>query len=396
MYISSLYLRRLGKGSPPSLARRLISQKTVLPDQANVVVVGGGIIGTSVAYHLAKLGVEDVYLLERDKLTSGTTWHAAGLMNSYGSLSSTSTRMRQYTQELYRDVLPAETELETGWMDIGFIELACDPDRLESFRRIAAFNRYLGVNVSEISPEEAGAHFPLLETSDVLAGFYVPTDGRANPTDATMALAKGARQRGVTILEDTPVVGVTTDIPKVGAPTVTGVKFADGHEMAANVIVNCTGMWARQFGEACGVYNLPNQAAEHYYLITEPIPGVDPSWPVVEDASKCVYIRPEGGGLMLGLFERDGAPWRPEGIPEDFSFGEIEADWERMLPYLEDAMSRVPIVQDYGIKTLFCGPESFTPDNNPMYAVLLARGLLSFCSSRSGLTFTSFQGGRDA
>uniref|UniRef100_A0A7S3L292 FAD dependent oxidoreductase domain-containing protein n=1 Tax=Amphora coffeiformis TaxID=265554 RepID=A0A7S3L292_9STRA len=339
-----------------------------LPDDGvNVAVVGGGIIGTSVAYHLAKLGVENVCLLERDKLTSGTTWHAAGLMNSYGSMSSTSTWCRKYTQELYRDILPKETGLDTGWMGIGFIELACDPDRLESFRRIAAFNRFLGVDVSEISADEAAEHFPLLETSDILAGFYVPTDGRANPTDATIALAKGARQRGVKILEDTPVVGVMTHRPKGGGvPAVSGVKLSDGTEIPANVVVNCTGMWARQFGEACGVYNLPNQAAEHYYLITENIPEVDPSWPVVEDAGNCVYIRPEGGGLMLGLFERDGAPWRPEGIPGDFSFGEIAPDWDRMMPYLEDAMSRVPIVQNYGIKSLFCGPESFTPDNNPM------------------------------
>lgn len=339
---------------------------STLPDEVNVAVVGGGIIGTSVAYHLAKLGVENVCLFERDKLTSGTTWHAAGLMNSYGSLSSTSTWCRRYTQELYRDILPEETGLDAGFMGIGFIELACDPDRLEAFRRIAAFNRFLGVNVREISADEAGEHFPLLETSDISAGFYVPTDGRANPTDATIALAKGARQRGVQIFEDTAVTGVMTQAPKVGVPKVKGIKLSDGTGIPANIVVNCTGMWARQFGEACGVYNLPNQAAEHYYLITENIPEVDPSWPVVEDASKCVYIRPEGGGLMLGLFEWDGAPWRPEGIPENFSFGEIEPDWERMMPYLEDAMSRVPTVQNYGIKSLFCGPESFTPDNNPM------------------------------
>ena len=232
------------------------------PLQCQVAVVGGGIIGTSVAYHLAKLGVENVCLFERNKLTSGTTWHAAGLMNSYGSMSSTSTWMRRYTQELYRDILPQETGLDTGWMEIGFIELACDLDRLEAFRRTAAFNRFVGVDVTEISADEAGQRFPLLETSDILAGFYVPTDGRANPTDATMALAKGARQLDVTILEDTPVVGVMTRTPLVGVPVVTGVELADGTGVPANVVVNCTGMWARQFGQACGVHNLPNQAAE--------------------------------------------------------------------------------------------------------------------------------------
>lgn len=335
-------------------------------------MIGGGIIGTSVAYHLAKLGVTNVTLYEKDKLTSGTTWHAAGLMNSYGTLSTTSLWMRQYTQELYRTVLPQETGLDTGWMEIGFIELAAsnDTDRLESYRRIAAHNRFHGVNVTEITPDEVAQHMPLLDVSDVLAGFYVPTDGRANPTDATMALAKGARQYGVTILEDTPVARVLKDAPKVGVPTVKGIELANGTKISANVVVNCTGMYARQFAEtAAGVYNLPNQAAEHYYLITDTIPEVDPSWPVVEDASNCVYIRPEGGGLMLGLFERDGAPWKAtkDGVPNDFVFGEIEPDWERMMPYLEDAMSRVPIVKDYGIKALFCGPESFTPDNSPMY-----------------------------
>ena len=264
-YLARSAVKRKGWFTKSSLSSpstlRFLSSQTVL-DGVNVAVVGGGIIGTSVAYHLAKLGVENVALIERDKLTSGTTWHAAGLMNSYGSMSATSTWMRRYTQELYRDILPQETGLDTGWMGIGFIELACDADRLEAFRRTAAFNRYLGVDVTEISADEAAQHFPLLETSDILAGFYVPTDGRANPTDATMALAKGARQRGVTILEDTPVVGVMTHRPKVGVPVVTGVKLADGTGIPANIVVNCTGMWARQFGQACGVHNLPNQAAE--------------------------------------------------------------------------------------------------------------------------------------
>ena len=232
----------------------------------NVAVIGGGIIGTSVAYHLAKLGVANVCLLERDKLTSGTTWHAAGLMNAFGSLSSTSTWMRQYTQHLYRDILPEETGLDTGWRGIGLLELAADPARLEAYRRIAAYNRYLGVDVTEITADEAAARVPILETSDILAAFHVPTDGRANPTDATMALAKGARQRGVRIYQDTPVVGVMRQKPTVGVPVVSGVKLADGTGIPANVVVNCTGMWARQFGEACGVYNLPNQAAEQCVL----------------------------------------------------------------------------------------------------------------------------------
>lgn len=274
--------------------------KQSLPTKSNVVVVGGGIIGTSVAYHLAKLGVEDVILLEKNQLTSGTTWHAAGLINTFGSLSSTSTSMRMYTKQLYRDILPQETSLDTGFMPIGFIEIAADQHRLEYYRRVANFNRLCGVNVEEITPEQIKEKFPLIETSDVLAGFYVHDDGRVNPYDATMALAKGARQLGVEIYENVNVSGITSTrsiqgrVEQSSLPKVTGVVLESKEEIEANVVVNCAGMWARQFGEKCGV-NVPNQAAEHYYLITDNMESVDPSWPVIEDSSKCVYIRP---GMM--------------------------------------------------------------------------------------------------
>ncbi|GAX12215.1 sarcosine dehydrogenase [Fistulifera solaris] len=340
---------------------------TSLPEKAHVIVIGGGIIGTSVAYHLAKLGVEDVLLLEQHRLTSGTTWHAAGLINTFGSMSSTSTWMRQYTKDLYKHILPEETGLSTGWKEIGFIELACDQDRLEAYRRTAAFNRYCGVQVQEITPEEVKDRFPLCDISTVLAGFYVESDGRANPTDATMAFARGARQNGVTVREGISVTGVKTTLSS-GAflPSIAGVTLADGSCIQADKVVNCAGMWARQFAEACGVHSIPNQAAEHYYLITEPMEGVDPNWPVIEDASRYVYVRPEGQGLMLGLFEGKGESWKGEGIPNDFHFGEIEPDWDRMAPYIEKAMELVPAVQHVGIKKLFCGPESFTPDNAPI------------------------------
>lgn len=341
---------------------------TKLPEEANIVVVGGGIIGTSVAYHLAKLGVEKVVLLERDRLTSGTTWHAAGLMNAFGSLSSTTTWMRMYTQELYKNILPDETGQSTGWKGIGCIELASHPHRLESYRRKAAFNRFCGVTVQEISPDEVKVRFPLCDVSDILAGFYVPMDGRANPIDACMALATGAKQRGVRIFEQAPAQGIIT---KPGsafgqAPIVTGVQLTNGHTIQCQAVVNCAGMWARQFGEQCGVHSIPNQAAEHYYIITEPLADIDPSWPVVEDPSRYVYIRPEGGGLMLGLFEDMGAAWLPSGIPMNSSFTNIEPDIDRILPYLEKAMERVPAVKDVGIRTFFCGPESFTPDGSPI------------------------------
>jgi 4-methylaminobutanoate oxidase (formaldehyde-forming) len=328
------------------------------PTRARVVVIGGGIIGVSVAYHLAELGWSDVVVCERDKLTSGTTWHAAGLMVTFGSMSSTSTEMRQYTRDLFA-WLEDETGLSTGFKPVGFVELAADADRLEEYRRVAAFNRHLGVEVHEISPNEVADLFPLARTNDLLAGFYVPGDGRVNPVDATMSIAAGARRRGVTILQDTPVIGLLTD-----RGTVAGVRTPRG-DIEAEYVVNCTGMWARQLGEDHGV-TIPLQAAEHYYLITDEIEGLDPSWPVIEDPASYGYYREEVGGLMIGLFEPECAPWNVDAIPDEFSFGEIQPDWDRMGPYLERAMDRVPISHDTGIRKFFCGPESFTPDLSPV------------------------------
>lgn len=329
-----------------------------LPARARVVVVGGGVIGCSVAYHLAHLGWKDVVLLERDRLTSGTTWHAAGLMVTFGSTSETSTEMRKYTRDLYGR-LEAETGLSTGFQPVGFIELAAEPDRLEEYRRVAAFNRHAGVDVHEISPAEVKELFPLAKTDDLLAGFYVPGDGRVNPVDATMALAKGARLAGAKVFEGVAVTGLLT---KRGA--VTGVTTTFG-DIEAEYVVNCAGMWARQLAERTGV-NVPLQAAEHYYLITDKVPGLSKSFPVIEDPASYGYYREEVGGLMIGLFEPVCAPWKVEGVPEDFSFGEITPDWDRMGPYVEKAMRRVPISLEVGIRKFFCGPESFTPDLLPV------------------------------
>ena len=329
-----------------------------LPRHARVVVIGGGIIGCSVAYHLATLGWKDIVLLERDRITSGTTWHAAGLMVTFGSTSETSTEMRKYTRDLYRR-LEAETEQNTGFAPVGFIELACDPGRLEEYRRVSAFNRYCGIDVHEISADEVKDLFPLARTDDVLAGFYVKEDGRADPVGVTMALAKGARQKGVKIFENTAATGITK---KRGV--VTGVTTANG-VIQADYVVNCAGIWARQLGEGAGV-SVPLQAAEHYYLITEKIPGLLKSHPVIEDPGSYGYFREEVGGLMVGLFEPICAPWNVGKIPEDFSFGEITPDWDRMGPYVEKAMSRVPISLETGVRKFFCGPESFTPDLSPV------------------------------
>lgn len=329
-----------------------------VPHGAQVVVVGGGIIGCSVAYHLAHMGWKDVVLLERDRLTSGTTWHAAGLMVTFGSFSQTSTELRKYTLDLFGR-LEAETGQATGLKQIGFIESAADDDRLEEYRRVAAFNRFCGVDVQELGPSEVKELFPLARVDDIRAGFYVENDGVVNPVDVTIALAKGARMQGATVLEETPATGI---MKKNGR--VTGVRTTRG-DIQAEYVVNCAGMWARELGELAGV-NIPLQAAEHYYLITDDIPDMPPDMPVFEDPSSHAYYRDEVGGLMIGLFEPVCAPWKVQGVPKDFSFGEIEPDWDRMAPYLEKAMSRVPVSMETGIRKFFCGPESFTPDLSPI------------------------------
>ena len=331
---------------------------SALPSRARVVIIGGGVIGTSIAYHLGHMGVTDTVLVERDQLTSGTTWHAAGLMVTFGSTSETSTELRKYTRDLYTR-LEAETGLATGFKPVGFIELAADEGRLEEYRRVSTFNRHCGVDVHELSPREVADMFPLARTDDLLAGFYVPGDGRVNPVDVTMSMAKGARMQGVTIAQ-----GVTVHDVVVHDGAVKAV-VTDHGTIECEYVVNAAGMWARQLGAMSGV-SIPLQAAEHYYLITEEMEGLDPSWPVIEDPSNYGYYREEVGGLMVGLFEPVCAPWNIGGIPNDSSFTTIQPDWDRMGPYVEAAMSRVPTSLETGIRTFFCGPESFTPDLRPI------------------------------
>ena len=311
-----------------------------------------------IAYHLAKLGWDNVVLLEQGCLTGGTTWHAAGLMVTFGSKSETTTDIRKYSKHLY-STLEEETGLATGFKPVGFIEMATDAGRLEEYRRISDFNRKCGVDVKEISPTEILKLFPLAKVDDVLAGFYVEDDGRVNPVDLTMSLAKGARMNGATLIEGVEVLNVLDNGSRV-----TGVSTTQG-DIQADIVVNCAGMWARQLGQKSGV-NIPNQAAEHYYLITDRMPDVDPNWPVIEDPSSYAYIRPEAGGLMVGLFESEAASWNVGQIPRHFSYGEIDPDWERMAPFLEKAMARVPKTMESGVMKFFCGPESFTPDLAPI------------------------------
>jgi 4-methylaminobutanoate oxidase (formaldehyde-forming) len=275
-----------------------------LPTRARVVVIGGGVIGCSVAYHLAHAGWTDVVVLERDRLTSGTTWHAAGLMTCFGSTSETNTGIRLYSRDLYSR-LEAETGQATGFRPVGLIEAAADTDRLEEYRRVAAFQRHLGLEIHEIGPSEMAQRFPWARTDDLLAGFFVPGDGRVNPVDLTTALAKGARQLGVQVVEGVTVTDVlTSDDGRsvTGVRVSTGSTTGPGETVECEYVVNCAGMWARELGGRNGLV-IPNQAAEHYYLITDTIEGINPDAPIFEDPSSYGYYREEGGGMMVGLFE---------------------------------------------------------------------------------------------
>jgi glycine cleavage system aminomethyltransferase T/glycine/D-amino acid oxidase-like deaminating enzyme len=340
-----------------------------LPGRARVVIIGGGVIGCSVAYHLAHEGWTDVVLVERDRLTSGTTWHAAGLMTCFGSTSETSTGIRLYSRDLYAR-LEAETGVSNGFQPVGMIEAAADADRQHEYRRVAAFQRHLGLDVEEISPAEMSDLFPWARTDDLLSGFFVPGDGRVNPVDVTNSLARGAKNLGIRIVEGVRVEDVLT-----ADGAVTGVRVEGGEEIECEYVVNCAGMWARELAEKSGVV-VPNQAAEHYYLITDTIEGLDPNAPIFEDPAAHGYYREEGGGMMVGLFEPRAAAWAVDGIPATASFTTLKPDWDRMSPFLETAMTRVPVTLDAGVRTFFCGPESFTPDLMP--AVGVAPGLRGY------------------
>jgi len=328
---------------------------TDIPDRARVVIIGGGVIGTSVAYHLAKLGWNDVVLLERDQLTSGTTWHAAGLVVSGGMTTQTLAWMAKYSRDLY-EVLEDETGLSTGFSPVGYLQTASNKERAAKLRREADFMALMGIDREEISGAEVAAMWPQVDASDVIAGFFTANEGRADPYNVAMSLAKGARLGGVKVVQGTRVVGVTQTDGRA-----TGVVTTDG-AIEAEYVVNCAGMWGREVGAMAGV-SVPLQAIEHAYLITEPIEGVSPDLPIFEDPDRFAYYREETGGLMVGLFEPVAAPWSIDKIPDDFSFGEIPSDWERLAPFLEYAMEILPGIEDVGIRKLFTGPESFTPDN---------------------------------
>jgi heterotetrameric sarcosine oxidase gamma subunit len=328
-----------------------------LPDHARVVVVGGGVIGASIAYHLVKLGWRDVVLLERRQLTAGTTWHAAGLVTSAGMASETLLWMARYTRELCLS-LEAETGQATGFRPVGHLHLATTPQRLETLRREAAFARGHGVVDEELSAAEFGRLWPAARTDDVLGAFYVADEGRVNPADLTMAYAKGARQGGARIVEGVAVTGFTQARGRV-----TGV-VTDRGTIGTEYVVNAAGMWGREVGALAGV-SVPLQAAEHYYLITDTVDWAHPDLPVVEDPDRYGYYREEGGGILIGLFEPVARPWSLDGLPADIAFASLPPDWDRIGPYLSRALDRFPSLHDAGVRTMFCGPESFTPDVMP-------------------------------
>ena len=326
-----------------------------LPSHCRVVIVGGGVIGCSIAYHLAKLGWSDIVLLERKQVTSGTTWHAAGLITTLRDTEA-QTKLAKYSLKLYEE-LEEETGQATGFIKCGSIQLAMDGAKAEEMRRGTALARTFGIENHEITPQEIKEMWPLAYVDDLVGGFYFPEDGRVNPADVGQALAKGARQRGVKIFEDTLVTGLIKQ-----NDTAVGVSTEQG-EIRAEVVVFCPGMWGRELGQLTGI-DIPLQAAEHYYLVSEPIEGVHNMLPILRDPGRAAYAREEAGKIMLGFFEPVAAPWAVDGIPKSFCFDEIQPDWERMEPYLENGMARLPILMDSGIRQFFCGPESFTPDHN--------------------------------
>ena len=326
-----------------------------LPTQARIVIVGGGIVGCSTAYHLAKLGHTDVLLLEQGQLTCGTTWHAAGLVGQMRP-NRNMTRMSKYGIELYAQ-LEAETGLATGWKQCGSVNVAATPERMKVLRRQATLARSFGVEVEVITPQRAGELYPLLRTDDLQGAIWIPGDGKANPADLTMSLAKGARNRGVRIVEGIEVTGVTSERGRV-----TGVRTAQG-DVACEILVNCAGQWARQFGRLAGV-NVPLYSAEHFYIVTDRIAGVHPMLPVMRDPDGFIYYKEEVGGLVMGGFEPKAKPWKVDPIPSTFRFELLGEDWEQFEILMRSAIHRTPCLETARVKMLLNGPESFTPDGN--------------------------------
>ena len=330
-----------------------------VPSHARVVIVGGGIAGASTAYHLTKLGICDVVLLEQGRLTCGTTWHAAGLVGQTRATRN-ATRMSRYGIELY-STLEAETGLATGWKQCGSLNVAKTPQRMQLMRRQMARAQSFGVEFEWLSPSDVAARVPLLRTDDLAGGVCIPGDGKANPTYLTQSLAKGARMRGGLLLENVKVTAVHRRDRHV-----TGLDWisdADRGRIDCELVVNCAGQWARELGALAGVA-VPLQSAEHFYIVTEPMPGVTPAMPVIRDPDGYIYFKEEVGGVVMGGFEPVAKPWNVDRIPDRFEFQLLPEDWDQFEVLMQNALHRMPSLDTAQVKLLLNGPESFTLDGN--------------------------------
>ncbi|MCW2685697.1 MAG: hypothetical protein JWR37_587 [Mycobacterium sp.] len=326
-----------------------------LPDRARVVIIGGGVIGTSVAYHLTKLGHTDVVLLEQGQLSSGTTWHAAGLVGQLRA-SESGTRLVQYSTQLYAQ-LEDEVGLSAGYKKCGGVTVARTEDRMIQLRRTAANAAAFDLQCELLTPQQALEHYPVMRVDDLVGAIWLPADGKANPTDLTGALAKGARIRGTRVIEHIRVRDVLSADGRV-----IGVR-TDAGDIEAEIVVNCAGQWARQIGAMAGV-NVPLHSAEHFYVVTETIDGVHTDLPILRDPDGYTYFKEEVGGLVIGGFEPEAKPWvAPDRIPYPFEFQLLEEDWDHFGILMDNALLRIPALEETGIKKLYNGPESFTPDN---------------------------------
>ncbi len=324
-----------------------------LPSQAQIVVVGGGAVGSNVAYQLTKLGCRDVVLLERSKLASGTTWHSSALVRQLRSTENL-TRLIQYSTQLYAG-LGSETGQATGWLQTGSLSIATNPDRLIHLRRQASLAKAFGIDVHEVSAAEAKRLWPLMNVDDVTGAVFSPSDGRVNPSDLCAALIKGAKANGVRVFEDTPVIGVDLLNGRVAA-----VQTKNG-SIICETVVDCAGLWGRQVAAMAGVA-APLYACEHFAAYTEPIEGVEGHLPTLGNHDGYLYLRDEVGGLLVGCFEPMGKPLDLSDLPPDFSFGLLKEDWEHFEPMMLNAIHRIPALATAGIKKLLNGPESFTLD----------------------------------
>ena len=325
------------------------------PKNARVIVIGGGIIGCSVAYHLTKHGWTDVVILERGQLTSGSTFHAAGLVGQLRS-SASITQLLKYSVELY-DRLEKETGQATGWRQNGGLRLACSEERWTEVRRQATTAHSFGLEMELLSPVEAVELWPLMNADDLVGAAFLPTDGQVSPSDLSQALVKGARMGGVRCIEDCVVEAITVENSRV-----VGVQTNQG-QMSCEVLVNCAGLWARQVGELAGV-SVPVQAVQHQFMVTEPIDGITVDLPTLRDPDRLVYFKEEVGGLIMGGYELNPIPWGLDGIPDEWRFKLIEADWDQFAQLAEQASVRVPALEAAGVRQLINGPEAFTPDGS--------------------------------